>query len=103
MDPDLELQPATRAEIDALARRYLWWELPTGSHSAARTVAQIMNFGTYEDILRLESLLPSAVLLRVVANAQPGWFSPRSWEFWRGRLGGGLPERPPVRSFADAS
>jgi hypothetical protein len=103
MDPDLELQPATRAEIDALARRYLWWELPTGSHSAARTVAQIMNFGTYEDILRLESLLPSAVLLRVLANAQPGWFSPRSWEFWRGRLGGGLPERPPVRSFADAS
>jgi hypothetical protein len=103
MDTDLELQPATRAEIDALARRYLWWELPTGSHSAARTVAQIMNFGTYEDILRLESLLPSAVLLRVLANAQPGWFSPRSWEFWRGRLGGGLPERPPVRSFADAS
>src|SRR5687768_802046 len=103
MDPDLELQPGTRAEVDALARRYLWWEPPSGSHSAARTVAQIMNLGTYEDILRLESLLPSAVLLRVMVSAQPGWLSPRSWEFWRGRLGGSLPERPPVRSFEDAS
>jgi hypothetical protein len=103
MDPDLELHPATRAEIDALARRYLWWEPPSGSHSAVRTVAQIMNLGTYEDILRLESLLPSEDLLRVMANAQPGWLSPRSWEFWRGRLGGNLPETPPVRSFADAS
>ena len=57
MDSDLDLTASERAEIDALARRYLWWEAPGGSHSALRAVAQIMNLGTYDDILRLEAIL----------------------------------------------
>jgi len=99
---DLDLSPAARAEIDILARRYLWWPGTSGPHSAARSVAQIMNLGTYEDIMRLEALVPPAALTRLMSNAQPGWFSPRSWEFWRGRLGADLPDDPPKRDFADA-
>ena len=42
--------------IDTLGRRYLWWqpvaELP---FTEDRVVAQIMNFATYDDLLRLEA------------------------------------------------
>ena len=103
MDATLDLAPMARAAVDALARRYLWWELPTGSHSTLRAVAQIMNLGTYDDILRLEALVPAEELVQVILSAQPGWFSPRSWEFWRGRLGVGslLEDKPPTRKLPD--
>ena len=101
MNLDADIAGYARAEIAAMAEKYLWWgggsALP---HSPARMVAQIMNLGTYEDILRLEQLLAAEVLASVLAQAEPGWFSRRSWEFWKGRLGADLPDRPPVRAFA---
>ena len=103
MHRELDLTATDRGELASLARRYLWWGEPGAPHSAARMAAQIMNLGTYEDILRLESLLPPATLALVMREAQPGWFSARSWEFWRGRLHLELPSAPPVRNFADAS
>lgn len=102
MDDDLHLTVEARAPIAALAKRYLWWDGPSILHTPLRAVAQIMNFGTYDDILRLETLVPRATLIDVLTVAQPGWFSPRSWEFWRGRLGAEVPDHPPARSFADA-
>lgn len=66
-----------------------------------------MNFGTYEDIRELEAVLGRARLVDVMLNAEPGWFSDRSWEFWRGRLsfatGTALPERAPRRVFDAAA
>jgi hypothetical protein len=97
---DLTLPEAVRLELVALAPRYLWWD---ASHSTARLVAQIMNLGTYADILRLEGMVPRETLVDVMANAEPGWFSDRSWDFWNGRLHAGLAEHPPVRVFARAS
>jgi hypothetical protein len=90
------------AELFVLAQPYLWWE---GAHDAARAVIQIMNWGTYRDILSLERLVPPAQLAEAMRNAAPGLLSPRSWEFWRGRLGvAGLavPSEPLRRHFADA-
>ena len=62
-----------------------------------------MNLGTFEDIRRLEKTLGAACLADVMLEAAPGWFSERSWEFWRGRLslalGKALPEEPPRRSL----
>lgn len=87
-----------------LAARYLWWQPPDGSsHSDARRVAQVMNLGTYDDIRQLEALLDTDTLGTIMANAHPGWFTPRSWEFWRGRLSvdSSIPvsEHPPRRRF----
>jgi hypothetical protein len=100
-DPDKEL-------IAELGRKYIWWE-PVGDerHSEERVVAQAMNLGTFDDIRRLEKTLGSTRLAEIMLRAAPGWFSDRSWEFWRGRLsfalssplGKAIPEEPPRRSL----
>lgn len=103
MKSELDLAADAAAKVAALAGRYLWWENPAAPHSLVRAVAQIMNLGTYDDIRKLEEIVPPAMLHRAMSEAQPGWFSARSWEFWRGRLGADFPDQPPSRSLADAS
>lgn len=99
---------ASKRLIDRLGRRYLWWRPVDGSSfSEDRIVAQIMNLGTYDDLLRLEAALGQAHLVGVMLRAEPGWFGDRSWEFWRGRLsfatGAALPETAPRRAFDAAT
>ena len=76
-------------------------------HSENRIIAQAMNLGTFEDIIVLEQTLGKSRLIEVMLRAEPGWFSDRSWEFWRGRLslsaGGAIPEEAPRRSFHAAA
>jgi hypothetical protein len=91
-----------------LGRKYVWWEPVAGvSHSQERIVAQAMNLGTFDDIRRLERTLGHEWLAQVMLQAPPGWFSDRSWEFWRGRLslalGRALPEQAPRRVFDAAA
>jgi hypothetical protein len=85
-----------------LAARYIWWR-DEHAPSDDRIIAQAMNFGTYDDIRRLEAAYSPGELSAVMLRAQPGWISERSWEFWRGRLlvadAGPIPKAPPRRSF----
>jgi hypothetical protein len=87
-----------------LARKYVWWE-PMGSEppSETRIIAQAMNFATFDDIRHMEKVLGSERLAQAMLRAEPGWFSDRSWEFWRGRLslalGREIPEEAPRRSL----
>lgn len=103
---DIAASPEQAALVGELARPYLWWQPVGEAHGFVREVAQIMNLGTYDDILRLEAAVEGPTLVAVMGRAQPGWFDARSWEFWRGRLsfrvGAELPEVPPRRRFADA-
>lgn len=91
-----------------LERTYFWWE-PVGTEprSHARILAQAMDLASFEDVRRLERTLGPARLVDAMREAEPGWFSARSWEFWRGRLalatGRLIPEVPPRRSFDDRS
>ena len=95
---------AVRRLVAELARKYLWWE-PVGvePHSEARIIAQAMNLGTFEDIRRMEKTFGFRRLVDVLTNAEPGWLSDRSWEFWRGRLsrasGQAISEEGPRRTF----
>lgn len=94
--------------IAELGNKYVWWKPANdGPLSEERILAQAMNLGTFEDIRKLERTLGDERLARVMLEAQPGWFSDRSWEFWRGRLtlalGRALPEEPPRRPFHDAA
>src|SRR5215216_1608398 len=90
--------------IAELGRKYVWWE-PVGGrpHAEDRIIAQAMDLGTFDDIRRMEEAIGSARLAEVMLQAQPGWFSDRSWEFWHGRLslalGKEIPEEPPRRSL----
>ncbi|WP_315831358.1 hypothetical protein [Bradyrhizobium prioriisuperbiae] len=87
-----------------LSHKYLWWE-PVGDspHSDDRIVAQAMNLATFDDVLRLERVVGKPQLVALMRRAEPGWFSDRSWEFWRGRLsfstGAVIPDDPPRRTF----
>jgi hypothetical protein len=95
---------AETALLAELARRYVWWP-PIGDtpHPPERVIAQAMDLGTYDDIRRLEQTFGHERLAQVMLHATPGWFSARSWEFWRGRLtavlGRPLPQHPPRRTF----
>jgi hypothetical protein len=86
-----------------LERKYFWWE-PVGSapRSDARILAQAMDLASFGDVRRLETMLGLEHLADTMIDAEPGWISERSWEFWRGRLRAGgkaIPETPPRRSF----
>jgi hypothetical protein len=99
---------ASKRLIDELGRKYLWWRAVDGQpFSEDRVIAQIMNFATYDDILQLEATIGQVRLADVMLHSEPGWFSDRSWEFWRGRLSFGtgvaLPEKAPRRAFDAAT
>lgn len=90
--------------IAEFEKKYFWWE-PVGSQprSDARILAQTMNLASFADVRRLEIEAGPNKLHDVMIAAEPGWFSEKSWEFWRGRLAGAtssaVPEEPPRRSF----
>lgn len=73
--------------IEALGKLYLWWKTP--EEIAARPdmlIAQIMNIGTWDDVVALEQAVPVEHLRDVLTHAEPGQFSARSWQFWHLRL-----------------
>jgi hypothetical protein len=107
----MAIEPAGDAAnrlIAELGRKYIWWQ-PIGDrpHAPERIIAQAMDLGTFDDIRRLETTLEPERLADVMLHAAPGWFSDRSWEFWRGRLslalGKSIPEEPPRRSLHAAT
>ena len=71
-----------------LASKYIWWK--TADEAVAmpqRVMAQVMNMGDYEDVQTLAHQVGDDELRGVIANAQAGQFSPRSWAYWHYRLG----------------
>jgi hypothetical protein len=87
-----------------LERKFFWWT-PAGSQprSETRILAQAMSLASFEDVRRLETVVGPHRLADVMLEAEPGWITDRSWEFWRGRLqlatSKVIPEGPPRRSF----
>ena len=99
----LPIDPSATGLLQEFERKYMWWR-PVGraAHAPERVVAQVMNLGTYADIRRLETAFAPKTLADVARGSPAGWFSPRSWEFWRGRLAAArieIPPSPPERSF----
>ncbi|MEX2127102.1 MAG: hypothetical protein WD871_02510 [Xanthobacteraceae bacterium] len=96
-----KLPPALAAELE---QKFFWWE-PVDAHprSDARILAQAMNLAPFGEVRRLEQSLGPHRLAEALLQAEPGWISERSWEFWRGRLalatGRQLPDAPPRRAF----
>ena len=94
-----------RADLASeLEQKYFWWE-PVGSQprSDARILAQAMEWASFADIKRIESVVGQDRLVGFMRQTEPGWFSEKSWEFWRGRLsaatGQAIPDQPPRRSL----
>lgn len=89
--------------LASLARRYLWWKTPEEAAAYPELLmAQIMDIGTWDDWVTLECAVPAEHLRQVLRHAEPGQFSPRSWQFWHLRLSvADLDTVPPLpqRSF----
>jgi hypothetical protein len=94
--------------ISELESKYFWWT-PVGTEprSESRILVQAMDQADFADIRELETMVGPERLADLMLQAQPGWLSERSWEFWRGRLslatGRRIPEQPPRRSFNAAA
>ena len=83
-----------------LASKYIWWK--TADEAVAmpeRVMAQVMNMGDYADVQKLANQVGDNALRGVIAHAQAGQFSQRSWAYWHYRLGlAGVDQVPPLPS-----
>ena len=91
-----------------MERQYFWWEtVGDAPRSRERIIAQAMNFAPFHDVQRLEREAGVDYLVDLMLEAEPGWLSDKSWEFWRGRLslatGKKIPEAPPRRFIDDGA
>jgi hypothetical protein len=95
--PGLQLPPF-------IAKRYLRWKSPAEIAACPDLlIAQIMNIGTWDDVVALEDSAPDGQLRHVLTEAQPGQYSERTWQFWHLRLHLADIDKmppPPQRSFA---
>lgn len=89
--------------LRCLAAKYIWWKTPDEALlTPTRVVAQVMDIGEWEDVLRLIDEAGEDALRSVLRQAEAGQFRPRSWHYWHYRLGlARLGEVPPlpVRRF----
>lgn len=76
-------QSQLSAELLRLAERLVWWKPPEeAARDIPRLAAQIMTFGTWEDVQTARELLGADTFLRVLDNPPPGVFDERSWAYW---------------------
>lgn len=70
------------------AKKYIWFQKPEEAVKyPRRVIAQVMNFGEYDDVLSLSELVGDDALKDVIKNAEAGWFNKQSWNFWHYKLG----------------
>ena len=74
--------------LKQLASKYVWWKTPDEAVTLPnRVMAQVMNLGDYADVQALAHLVGDDALSQVLAQAEAGQFTPRSWAYWHYRLG----------------
>lgn len=69
--------------LEEIARRYVWWQ-PADVSLARRShfLCQLMQLGTDDDVRTVRDLVGDDALRDSLANAPPGIFDERSWNFW---------------------
>jgi hypothetical protein len=102
------MKTASADLLEELERKYFWWKhAGSEARSESRILAQAMELASFSDIQRIEAIFGRDRLVTLMQQAEPGWISARSWEFWRGRLSAAtrhaIADAPPRRAFhADA-
>jgi hypothetical protein len=81
-------QLALTPELDAIARRVIWFEEPHDAIAhTSRFVAYTMTYGTRSDISEIRKQMSDDELRAALASAPAGIFDPRSWAYWNVMLG----------------
>jgi hypothetical protein len=74
---------AVPQEIEALARRMIWWKTPEEAlRYPDRLLAQVMSLGTWEDVQLAKRLWSQDEFVAVLKHPPPGVFDRRSWVYW---------------------
>ena len=82
-----DLTVSQRSVLRDLAARYVWWKSPDEALAhPQRVMAQVMNLGDYDDVLRLSEAFDDETLRDVIRDAEIGQFNARSWTYWHYRL-----------------
>ena len=85
------------AAIERLAEKYVWWKsLDETLLTPERLIAQVMSIGDYDDVLLLVEDVGDDALRNVLAHAEAGQFSERSWAYWHYQLGLASPNQVPA-------
>ena len=85
-------------DLESLAARLIWWKPPAETlRDAGRLVAQVMVYGTPEDLATARRHFPESAFRAVLADPPAGLFDPRSWAYWHAALGLSLPAASPSR------
>jgi hypothetical protein len=84
-------------DLETVAQRLFWWKPPAEALADSnRFLAQVMTYGTIEDLAVVNRHFPESALRAVLDNPPAGVFDPRSWSYWHLRFGleaGELPRR----------
>jgi hypothetical protein len=85
-------------DLEQVARRLFWWKSPTEALADPhRFVAQVMVYGTPEDLAVARRHFPETSFRQVLAEPPAGLFDPRSWSYWHVVFGLQAPSEPPRR------
>ena len=76
--------PKTQAEdLEQIARRLFWWKSPVEAlRDKQRFLAQVMTYGTVEDVTTAQRYFPRDEFQAVLDNPPAGVFDERSWAYW---------------------
>jgi len=70
-------------DLEQVARRLFWWKEPAAALAdSARFLAQVMVYGTPEDLAVAREHFPESAFREVLADPPPGLFDPHSWVYW---------------------
>ncbi len=85
-------------DLEQVAKRLFWWKPPSEALADPhRFIAQVMVYGTPEDLSAARLHFPESAFRRVLADPPSGLFDPRSWAYWHLVFGLVAPPEPPRR------
>ena len=83
------------AFLSKMAEQYIWWKsAEEAMEQPSRVVAQVMELGSTEDVITLIKKFQESEFVDVLAGAESGWFTPKSWNFWHIHCGLETPPLP---------
>jgi hypothetical protein len=70
-------------DLERVASRLFWWKTPAEALAdPSRFLAQVMTYGTIEDLSTVRRYFTESAFREILANPPAGVFDPRSWSYW---------------------
>lgn len=85
-------------DLETVAARLFWWKSPAEAlEDQTRFLAQVMTYGTVEDLTIVRRHFSDKDFREVLAHPPAGVFDPRSWAYWHVVFGLKAPAELPKR------